>query len=155
MSTSFRIQGGDLSVGAGRSFERAIGSLKLAQDLRLWVLEHVGTDPATPTFGSRLDGGIIDGEPVESFIGQVATEARQAEIRTEMIALLSQYQAGQIAKMQREMLAYGGSHTLTADETLHSIESVLTTQIGDQIIVRVLCHTLAGTQFQLTIPTQV
>lgn len=155
MSTSFRIQGGDLSVGMGRSFERAIGSTKLAQDLRLWVLERIGTDPLTPTFGSRLDGGIIDGEPVESFIGQVATEARQSEIRTELIALLSQYQAQQIAKMQREMFAYGGSHTLTAEETLHSIDSVLTTQVGDQIIVRVTCTNLAGSQFQLTIPTQV
>jgi hypothetical protein len=155
MSTSLKISGGDLSIGSGRSYERVSGAYKLAQDLRLWVLEQIGTDPATPTFGSRLDGGVIDGVETPSYIGQVASPAMIADIRSEVISLLSQYQAGQIAKMQREMLAYGGKHTLSADETLQNVVSVDTSQIADQIIVRVICMTLAGTQFRLTIPTQV
>lgn len=155
MSTSLKISGGDLSIGSGRSYERVVGPYKLAQDLRLWILERIGTDPATPTFGSRLDGGVIDGVESSSYIGQIAQPAIIADIRAEVISLLSQYQAGQIAKMQREMLAYGGQHTLSADETLQSVVSVDTSQIIDQIIVRVTCMTLAGTQFRLTIPTQV
>jgi hypothetical protein len=155
MSTSLKISGGDLSIGSGRSYERVTGAYKLAQDLRLWVLERIGTDPSTPTYGSRLDGGVIDGDSIPSYIGQVANPAIIADIRAEVISLLSQYQANQIAKMQREMIAYGGKHTLSADETLQNVVSVDTSQIADQIIVRVTCMTLAGTQFRLTIPTQV
>lgn len=155
MSTSLKISGGDLAVGSGRSYERVTGAYKLAQDLKLWVLEQIGTDPATPSFGSRLDGGVIDGVEVPSYIGQVANPAILADIRAEIVSLLSQYQATQIAKMQREMISYGGKHTLSADETLQSVTSVETSQVGDQVIVRVTCQTLAGTQFRLTIPTAV
>lgn len=155
MSTSFKLDGGDFAIGSGRSFERVSGAYKLAQDLRLWVLERIGTDPSTPTFGSRLDGGVIDGEEVASYIGQIGSEALLSEIRSEIVSLLGQYQQGQIAKMQREMLLYNGKHTLDADETLHIINSVEATQTADQVIVRVNCQTLAGTTFRLLIPTQV
>lgn len=153
MSTSFKLDGGDLSIGSGRSFERVSGAYKLAQDLRLWVLERIGNDPATPTFGSRLDGGVIDGQEVPSFIGQIGSEALVSEIRAEVVALLGAYQQNQIAKMKREMILYNGKHTLEADETLHIINSVEATQQGTQIIVRVTCQTLAGTTFRLLIPT--
>lgn len=154
MSTSFKISSGDLAIGQGRSYDRVTGAYKLGQDLKLWVLERIGTDPATPTFGSKLDGGVIDGAEIPSYIGTVGNPAVLADIRTEMISLLSQFQAQQIAKMQREMISLGGHHTLTADETLQSVISVETSQELDQVIVRVTCVTMAGTQFQLTIPTQ-
>lgn len=152
MSTSFKIQGGDLRVGAGRTFETVSGAQKLAQDLELWVLEHIGTDPATPDFGSRLDGGIINGVALESFIGQGATDERVAEIKQEITTLLSQYQQTQVAKMQREMILYNGNHTLSKDETLYTVDSIEAKAVVDKIIVRVGITTLSGSQFRLTLP---
>jgi len=153
MSKSFKLDGGDLSIGAGRSYEQVDGAFKLAQDLRLWVLERIGTDPATPTFGSRLDGGVIDGQEVPSFIGQIGTDALVAEVRAEVISLLGAYQTQQITKMKSEMLIFDGKTTLGADEILQEISSVEAQQDGTQIIVRVTVQTLAGTTFRLLIPT--
>jgi hypothetical protein len=153
MSTSFKLDGGDLVAGAGRSFERVSGAFKLAQDLRLLILERIGTDPATPTFGTRLDGGVIDGEEVPSFIGQIGSEALLSDIRSEIATLLAQYQEQQIAKMKSEMLLNDGKTSLGADEILHIINSIEATQSGTQVIVRVNCQTLAGSTFRLLIPT--
>lgn len=153
MSTSFKISGGDLSIGSGRSYERVSGAYKLAQDLRLWVLERIGTDPATPTYGSRLDGGIIDGVEQASYIGQLANPYVLTQIRSDIIGLLSDYQTNQISKMKREMIAFGGKNSLTADEILQTVVSVDTTQVADQVIARVVVTTLAGTQLKITIPT--
>lgn len=155
MSTSLKINGGDLVIGTGRSYERVTGAYKLAQDLKLWVLEQIGTDPATPTFGSRLDGGVIDGVEVPSYIGQVANPYVLTQIRSDIIALLSNFQTNQISKMKREMIAFGGKNSLDADEILQTIVSVDTTQVADQVIVRVVVTTLAGTRLQLTIPSRI
>jgi hypothetical protein len=66
MSYSLRVEGGDLVVGNKRALEVVTGKEKLFQDLKLWLLERVGTDPSTPTFGSRLDGGVVDGQIIPS-----------------------------------------------------------------------------------------
>lgn len=153
MSTSFKLDGGDLVVGSGRSFERVSGAYKLAQDLRLWVLERIGTDPATPTFGSRLDGGVIDGESIEPFIGHLGSESLLSEIRSEVSTLLGQFQQQQIAKMKSDMLLNDGKTTLTAEEILHVVNSIEATQVATQVIIRVNCTTLAGSTFRLLIPT--
>lgn len=152
MSKSFRIEGGDLKVGAGRSFEIVTDSSKLAQDLELWLQEHIGTDPATPEFGSRLDGGIVNGVPVESLIGQMLTDERVSEVKQELSTLLTQYQQTQVAKMQREMAIYNGNHTLAQDEILASVDSIEARAIGDQIVARVSMTTLAGQSFKVTLP---
>lgn len=155
MSNSFKITAGDLSVGTGRSFERVSGAAKLAQDLRLWVLERIGTDPATPTYGSALDGGIIDGQEVPSYIGQLVSGARVAEIQAEVYRLLESYQQVQLQKMQDEMALFNGKHTLSADEVLASIESVDTAVSYDMIIVKVTIITAGDNSINILIPTQV
>lgn len=155
MSKSFKIVSGDLSVGAGRSFELVEGSNKLAQDLRLWILERIGTDPATPTYGSALDGGIIDGQEIPSFIGQPITSARISEIQTEIYRILELYQQTQLEKMQTEMALFNGKHTLSGSEVLASIDSVDTAASGDIIIARVTVSDAADNQFNILIPVQV
>lgn len=152
MSISFKIEGGDLKVGVGRTFETVTGAPKLAQDLELWILERLGTDPSTPNFGSRLDGGTVNGVMLESFIGQSATDERASEIKQEISTLLAQYQQTQVAKIQREMILYNGNHTLSKDETLYSVDSIESKVVVDQIIVRVGITTLAGAQFKITLP---
>ena len=155
MSKSFKITNGDLTVGPGRAFETVTRVDKLAQDLRHWVLEKIGIDPATPTYGNRLDGGIIGGESVGGFIGETNSESRALEVRSEVLDLLGRYQQMQLAKIRRETAQYGGRHSLHEDEVLHLINSVAVSTRADQIIVRVSCQTLSGKSFDLIIPAAV
>ncbi len=155
MSKSFQLVNGDLVVGAGRAFQQVTGKQKLFQDLRLWILERIGTDPATPTYGSRLDGGVIDGAEVASFIGEVANQERLDEIEYEIATLLALYQQEQVDKMRRETIQFGGQHTLLPDEILHRVEAIRTSLLGTTVLVRVHCSTLTGDTFKLTIPAQV
>lgn len=152
MSTSFKITGGDLTVATGRTYDRVSGAYKLAQDLRLWVLEQIGTDPSTPTYGSTLDGGVIDGAVVPSVIGQIGTPVLVGQIRSEIISLISTYQQNQLAKMKSEMLQFNGQTSLDPDEILQNIVSVNAAQVETQVIVQVVVQTLADTTLQLTIP---
>lgn len=155
MSNNFKIQQGDLVVGTGRAYERVSGLEKLQQDLELWILEKIGTDPSTPTYGSALDGGIINGEPFPSYIGQLSSDARVREIEAEVRRVLELYQETQINKMQSEMAQFGGKHTLRGDEVLASIDSVQAAAQADMIIVRVQLTTAAQTALTLTLPAQV
>lgn len=152
MSTSLSIVNGDLVIGPGRKFETVSGKAKLMQDLKLWVLERIGTDPLLPTYGSTFDGGIIDGQPIDSFIGQLATQEAINNIRIAALELLDRYQTMQFDKMRSETLLYNGQNTLDADEVVDEIISVDVTQIGPTILVRVILSTLAGSNVKLTIP---
>lgn len=155
MSKSFAIVNGDLAIGGGRSYATVSGQQKLFQDLKLWILEQIGTDPSTPTYGSALDGGVIDGQPVDSFIGQLATQERMLEVQAEIAALLERYQQEQLEKMRREVVEFRGTHTLSPQEILHRVVNIETAQTGTTILVRVTCECLSGDQFKLTVPAQV
>lgn len=154
MSNNFKIQRGDLVVGSGRMYERVAGLTKLQQDLELWLLEHIGSDPSTPTYGSSLDGGIINGEPFPSYIGQLSTAGRVREIEAEVRRILELYQETQINKMQLEMAQFG-KHTLAADEILATIDDIQSAAQGDLIIVRVRISTASAQQLSITVPAQV
>lgn len=155
MSYSLRVEGGDIVVGSSRSLEVVTGKQKLFQDLKLWILERIGTDPATPLFGSTLDGGTINGQELPSFIGQLASQENLNFIKSEVLDLLQKYQQAQLAKMKRELIEYGGRHTLSGDEILHTIDSVSVRQIDTTVLVRVTCTTMNKTNFNLTIPLAV
>lgn len=155
MSNNFKISGGDLVVGAGRTYERVSGITKLQQDLELWLLEKIGTDPSTPTYGSSLDGGVIDGVTLPSYIGQSSTDGRVREIIAEVRRLLELYQETQVNKMRLEMAQFSGKHTLTGDEILASIDSVDAAVQADIVIVKVAISTATGNSLTLLVPAQV
>lgn len=155
MSTSLRIEGGDLVVGIGRSFETVSGAQKLAQDLRLWVLERVGTDPATPTFGNTLDGGFLNGVHVDGVIGQLMTTQRILEVQAIVQDLLHQYQTTQLSRIKQDMVDFNGVNTLDAEETIDRVQSVNAKAIGDTIIVRAIVLTMAGKTLTVTLPVGV
>lgn len=152
MSTSFKLTNGDLSIGGGRSFEIVQGRDKLRQDLTLWLMERIGQDPMTPTFGSRLDGGVIGGRTIPSYIGQNASANNSNLIRMEVLDLLTEYQNMQLDKIRNETLLYRGQNTLEAEEVIESIKSVEVTQVGTTIFVRVLLTTLGNTSLKVTLP---
>lgn len=152
MSKSFEIINGDLDIGGGRGFSVVTGRKKLKQDLKMWVLEKIGTDPATPTFGTRLDGGVIDGEPVDTLIGDLMTEANLNIIRQEIVDLVVLYQSMQYEKVRAESIAYGGRNTLDADEIIEEIDSISLKLFGTMVIVNVYVLTLAGNRLRITMP---
>jgi len=152
MSKSLSLRNGDLQIGLGRSYDIVSGKKKLLQDLRLWVTERIGTDPLLSTYGSALDGGVIDGQAQESYIGQVATTAALTEIRIAVLNLVQQYQQMQFQKMQDEALLYNGQNTLEADEVIDSIDSVQAVQVGTTILVQVMISTLDESSIKITIP---
>ena len=152
MSKSFQIVNGDLALGERRSYAVVSGKQKLLQDLKLWVLERIGTDPSTPTYGSRLDGGIIDGQEIPSYIGEVMTAANIAGIRTELINLITAFQQVQYEKIRTETLMFNGKNTLEEGEVLDTIDSVDVRAVGDRVLAQVRITSLAGESFKLTIP---
>lgn len=154
MSYSLKIQNGDLSIGTGRALDTVSGAFKLGQDLELWVLERLGTDPSTPQYGTSLDGGVLNGQAIPSFIGQMATQVNVNAIQSQINAMLLTYQSLQVAKQQADIAVYGQS-TLTPDEILQEITSIQALAVQDQVIVRVTITALSGLQQQLTIPVAV
>ena len=153
MSKSFELANGDLQLGSGRSYNIVSGEQKLLQDLRLWVTEQVGTDNLIGgTYGSALDGGVINGEVQESYIGRTGNFSTLGEIRIIVLNLVQQYQQMQFTKMQNEALLYNGANTLDADEVIDSIESVQLAQVGTTVLVQVILTTLGGSSIKLTLP---
>lgn len=152
MSQSFALVNGDLLIGQGRAFQIVTGNDKLVQDLQLWILERIGTDPATPTYGSRLDGGVEDGQVDISYIGQIVSQSTLTGIRTEVIRLIQNYQAMQYNKIRAETIAYQGQTTLDNDEVIDSINTITTTAMGTTVVVQVSLNLLSGDVIKLTLP---
>lgn len=152
MSKSLQLSNGDLILGAGRSLGLVSGKDKLLQDLSLWVLERIGVDPATPSYGNLLDGGIVNDTEIPGFIGEIVGQNILNEIRNEVLDILQRYQAMQYEKIRRETLAYIGLNTLDEDEVLQNINSVKVTSVGTTVLVQVIITTLAGSNVKLTIP---
>lgn len=152
MSKSLAVVNGDLVIGAGRAFGTVSGRDKLLQDLRLWVLEKMGVDPSTPTYGNTLDGSVVDGIEHEGFIGQLMTQDNLNEIRNIVIDLLQRYQVMQFEKIRQETLMYLGENTLDEGEVLERIDSVDVKSIGTTVLVSVRVTTLDEQSFRLTIP---
>lgn len=152
MSKSFALVNGDLQLGTSRGYDIVSGKQKLLQDLRLWFTEQVGTDSILGTYGSGLDGGVINGEVQESFIGRVATQAVLGEIRIKTLELIQSYQQMQFTKMQDEALLYDGKNTLDADEVLDGIDSIQLVSVGTTVLIQVILTTLGGSSIKLTVP---
>ena len=155
MSKSLSVVNGDLTVEAGRQFDTVRGINKLKQDLHLHILEHIGTDPSTPSYGSTLDGGRQDdGTDIPSFIGQLMSEERASDARAEILRVLTRYQQDQLEKMKRESIQFRGQHTLEAGEVIHRIDSVVSRIVGTTIIVQAILTTLNNQAVKITIPIE-
>lgn len=152
MSKSLAIINGDLAIDAGRDFALVSGRQKLLQDLRLWVLEKLGIDPATPTYGNKLDNFREDDRVHQGFIGQLMTADNINNIRIEVINIIQRYQAMQYDKIRSEALRYVGRNTLDEDEVVATIDAVNVRAVGTFAVVQVQLTTLANTPLKLSIP---
>lgn len=145
MTFSLHVRGGDLSPAGRNGAAIVSGQQKLVQDLRHALLEPRGTDPANPSYGSTLDGGINpDGTVVGTNIGEAITRERMADIETEVRRILTVHQTEQVERIKRETQRYNGKHTLTPGEMLYAIEAIDTMAIQDTVLVRARMRTRAG-----------
>jgi hypothetical protein len=114
------------------------------QDLRCALIEQVGTDPATPDFGSRFE--------TDDYLGQVFTDVLAEEARTDVMSILQTYQANQLARIQDETIAYNGLNTMDEGEVIESIDAIDSLFSGDTLIIRVTITTLAKEQIKIDVP---
>lgn len=142
MSKSFALINGDLVVTNGRAFQTVENRNKLAQDLKLWILERFGEDPNTPNYGSTLD----------SLIGTPLSQGLINQVQAEILRVLQQYQAMQLSNMQRDTIAYQGSTTLDPSEVVASVDGLTIQSVGSIVLVNVAITTLEGQQTHLSIP---
>ena len=143
MSKSLTLMNGDLST-VGRSFDTVEGKDKLMQDLRLHIMERIGTDPATPGFGSRFE--------TDAYIGNVYSDELEMEARAEILDIVENYQQGQLEKMKSEIVQFRGRHTLSNDEIIETIDGIDSAFAGSNLLIRVHLTTLAGTQLRVNVP---
>lgn len=129
MSWSLKVSHGDLVLSQA-SLSTVSGSDKLAQDLRAFILERMGTDDLHPEFGSLLDGGIRNGEYVEGVIGQSNDALSLALVQREIRRIVADYQARQLTRARNDAAIYGKA-TLAKGEVLLSLSRIDTTQVED------------------------
>jgi hypothetical protein len=160
MSWSLKIAGsddpvnqGDLVIGAA-SLATVTNERKLGQDLRLYVLERLGTDPNHPEFGSGIDGGTRGGRELPSLIATTDWRSAQVYIESEIRRIGSAYQRTQVNRAANDKRTYGKA-TLTAAEILLKIGAITFTQTADVMTVRVQIVSGRGLTdtLELTLPT--
>lgn len=134
MSYSLMIANGDLSFN-GASFDVVQGSEKLVQDLMCCVLEPMGNDDMHPDYGSLIDGGIDqNGNQQPGVIGSPNDAIAGSYVDTEITRICEAYQQQQQTRYSNDIAIYGTS-TITASETLLSIESVTSQAALDHLLV--------------------
>jgi hypothetical protein len=147
MSWSLRLENGDLSISGSR-IGAVTGKAKLIQDLRNWILEHMGTDDLHPGYGSLLDGGVNpQGVVIQGVIGS-DLDIAEVEIRNEIQRIVSDYQALQLGRAKSDKQTYGRA-TLTPSEVLLSLDDIDIEQDMDTLKVTLGISTAADDNFEL------
>lgn len=149
MSWSLKLTNGDISYGTN-GLNQVTGAQKLGQDLGCAILTPLGFDPANPTYGSAIDGGIDqNGNVLTSLIGSANDDSNSTFISAEIQRVCQNYQADQLQRYKDDVASYGRS-TLSAGEALLSINQITSTPVEDSLIVNVEVTTGNG---QLTVNT--
>lgn len=148
MSWSLQLTNGDLVVGQA-SLAAVNGPSKLQQDLRCFILEQMGTDDMHPGFGSLIDGGTtLNGVYNPGVIGVVNDDTAATFVRSEMVRICNEYQAGQLDRARNDQAIYGKA-TLDRNEVLLRLDSVEIQQTVDSMTVRLTITT--GSNIQTTV----
>ncbi len=153
MSYSLQVVNGDLSVQAGQ-VSVVTGSSKLLQDLTLWVLTKMGSDPYNIGYGSLIDGGTQpNGTVVSSPIGTHQWTSTQALIQQDITRIITTYQSQQNARMQADAQAYN-KQTLTQDEILTGMTGITFSNDITLLTATVYITNASNNQLQITVPLQ-
>jgi|1048.fasta_scaffold95974_2 phage baseplate assembly protein W len=107
MSFSLAIENGDLAA-RGDGLGIVFGVDKLVQDLTVWLTEKFGSDIMHPEMGSMLD----------SWIGSVISSSTKADVQSEVLRVLQNYQNVQVRGIKTTPQRYSLS------EILYSIDDI-------------------------------
>lgn len=143
MTWSLQLRNGDLSLG-GASYGTVTGEDKLAQDLRCFILEQMGTDDMHLDYGSTLNGGRMpDGTLVPGVIGHATNdEFAELEVESELRRIIGQYQARQLQRAKDDRLVYGKT-TLHRGEVVLGVRSIAIQRTVDTMNVTITIETAA------------
>jgi hypothetical protein len=152
MTYSLLLKNGDLVKGHGNSLATVEGASKVTQDLRLWLLEPLGTNPMHKDYGSLLNGD----EDTFHTIGQesvfVSSEPLERVV-SEIDRIVQAYMQQQLARMEAELVFYDGRHTFNAGEIIKDY-SLNYEQIADQLYVDILLTMQDDTTESLVLPIE-
>ncbi len=141
MSYSLKIKDGDIVPSNGK-LKTIEGLEKLIQDLRLWLLEALGTDRFHPKFGSSLDDEI----------GTIDPKIASVNVKAEILRVLQNYQVAQSNKIQKEKWIYQNSimkqgyWIMSKEEVLSSINGIQISTQGSIMNVQVSLTTYSGVE---------
>lgn len=107
MTYSLAVSGGDL-VKQGRELVIVHGSDKLRQDMTCWLIERYGGNQFHPGYGSIL----------ESYIGSVINTNTKAQVYSEILRVLNNYQNMQYRAFTANPKAF------SLAELMYSIDAV-------------------------------
>ena len=151
MSWSFQVSNGDLTLSAG-GFGIVTGEQKLAQDLRHFMLERMGTDSAHPSYGSLFDGGKRpDGTEVSGVVGRHDFELASMQVQSDVRRIVTEYQAMQLARAKRERQRYNKT-TFTPGEVIKTLAGIRLRQVQDSLYVTLLITTASDVDLNIEIP---
>ena len=120
MSYSLALKNGDL-VMSGNSLQIVYGVEKLKQDIALWLGERFAIDRFHPTMGSTL----------QNFIGDIINNSTKSRIESEVLRVLSNYQAVQYRGLKENPQKY------SLAEILYSIDAVDVSLSYDTVNVKI------------------
>ena len=118
MSFSLAIVNGDLAQ-KGSVMDLVYGVDKLNQDLYLHLMESFGGDRFHVNMGSIL----------QEFIGGVVSDSTRAEVQSEVLRVLQNYQALQMRKIKED------PQNMSASELLVSVDDIRATVSYDTVTV--------------------
>lgn len=127
MSFSLAIEDNDIQL-KGSAMGIVYGLDKLNQDLGIWLRERYRSDRFHLTYGSILD----------SYIGGIIDSSTAAEIRSEIMRVLQNYQS-----KQREVLKITPDR-LSLDEILLNVNDIAVRIQYDSVLVNIRFTTAKG-----------
>lgn len=124
---------------------------KLVQDIRLCLLEKMGTDNLHPSFGSLIEGGRTpDGDEVPGVIGESDLDLVILEVESEVTRIVRNYQRQQLTRAKQDKLVRGRA-TLDPEEVILELGGIDFQQYQDSL--RVTIHVVTGTDtVSVTLP---
>jgi len=134
VSFSLAIADGDILL-KGSQMGIVTGVDKIYQDLSIWLRERFRCDRFHLTYGSILD----------NFIGGIITQSSGAEVRSEVMRVLQNYQSLQ-AKIVRT-----NPSLLSADEILLTVDDIQVRTTFDTVSVLIRFTTAKGTAGQTAV----
>lgn len=140
MTWSLKIQNGDLTTEGAR-FSTVTREAKLLQDLRLHLLEPLGTDEFHSTYGSDI----------ADVIGSVDWDEVATSVHSEITRIVQERQQVQLTRAKTDRYTYGRA-TLDPGEVLLNLVGMRMTQVADALVVRVIIQTGKEEQIALDVP---